>query len=95
MTALRQRMLEDLQVRNYAPTTISAYIRSVAEFAKHFGKSPELLGAEHIRFLSLDAGRPGPWNPTLAQRTRKDGAPPHCFCDPPRFTALEPPEAAG
>jgi hypothetical protein len=39
MTALRQRMLEDLQVRNYAPTTIAAYIRSVAEFAKHFGKS--------------------------------------------------------
>jgi integrase/recombinase XerD len=44
MTAFRQRMLEGLQVRNYAPTTIAAYIRSVAEFAKHFGESPELLG---------------------------------------------------
>ena len=49
MTALRQRMLENLQVRNYALRTIAAYIRSVAELAKHFGKSPELLGAEHIR----------------------------------------------
>jgi hypothetical protein len=48
MTPLRQRMLEDLQVRNYAPTTVAAYIRSVAEFAKHFGKSPELLGPEPL-----------------------------------------------
>jgi len=49
MTSLRQRMLEDLQIRNYAPTIIDAYIRSVAEFAKHFGKSPELLGPRPIR----------------------------------------------
>jgi integrase/recombinase XerD len=46
-------MLEDLQVRNYAPTTVSAYIRSVAEFAKHFGKSPDLLGPEQIREYQL------------------------------------------
>jgi len=53
MTALRQRMLEDLQIRNYAPTTIAAYIRSVAEFAGHFGKSPELPGPEQIRLFQL------------------------------------------
>jgi site-specific recombinase XerD len=46
-------MLEDLQIRNYAPTAVAAYIRGVAEFAKHFNKSPEFLGPEQIREYQL------------------------------------------
>jgi hypothetical protein len=61
MTALRQRMLEDLRIRNYAPTTVASYIRSVAEFAQHFnmpfGKvAIHILGLvilESLRFLSV------------------------------------------
>ncbi len=49
MTTLRQRMIDDLRVRNFAPGTIDLYVRSVASFAKHFGKSPAALGPEHIR----------------------------------------------
>jgi hypothetical protein len=44
MTLLRQRMLEDLRIRNYAPTTVDCYVRSVANFAKHFNKRPDQLG---------------------------------------------------
>ena len=53
MTALRQRMLEDLRIRNYAPTTVACYIRSVADFAQHFNKPPDQLGPEEIRAWQL------------------------------------------
>lgn len=49
MTSLRQRMLEDMQVRNLSPDTQRAYIETVARFARHFGRSPAVLGPEEIR----------------------------------------------
>ena len=49
MTPLRRRMAEDMQVRNLSPRTQDTYIQQVSLFARHFGKSPELLGPEHIR----------------------------------------------
>jgi integrase/recombinase XerD len=53
MTLLRHRMLEDLRIRNYAPSTVECYTRSVAEFAKHFNKPPDQLGPEEIRKWQL------------------------------------------
>jgi len=49
MTPLRQRMLEELQLRNLSETTIHTYLRLVERFAKHFGTSPAKLGADHVR----------------------------------------------
>ena len=49
MTPLRQRMLEDMEVRNLSPHTQRAYIENVARFARHFDRSPVELGPEEIR----------------------------------------------
>ena len=49
MTSLRTRMTEDMQIRNLAVHTQNTYLLQVALFARHFNKSPELLGPEQIR----------------------------------------------
>jgi site-specific recombinase XerD len=49
VTHLRQQMLDELQRRNYPPSTARCYIHAVEDFAKYFHRSPERLGPEHIR----------------------------------------------
>jgi site-specific recombinase XerD len=53
MTLLRQRFIDDLRLRNYSPRTIDTYVGRVAAFAKHFGRSPELLGPDEVRVFQL------------------------------------------
>jgi site-specific recombinase XerD len=53
MTPLRQRFIDDLRLRNYAARTIQTYVGRIAAFAQHFGRSPELLGPEHVRAFQL------------------------------------------
>ena len=49
MTHLRQLMLDELERRNYSPNTVRSYLHAVEEFARHFGRSPEQLGPDHVR----------------------------------------------
>jgi len=49
MTSLRRRMTEDMQVRSLSPQTQATYVQQVSLFARHFNRSPELLGPEDIR----------------------------------------------
>ena len=53
MTALRQRLIEDLQVRNYSPRTVEAYVAAVAKVAKHFQRSPDQLTNEDVRAFQV------------------------------------------
>jgi integrase/recombinase XerD len=49
MTPVRQRMTEDMQVRNLSSHTQASYVQQVSLFARYFNKSPEVLGPEEIR----------------------------------------------
>ncbi len=64
MTALRQRMIEELKLRNFAVNTQEAYLRAVTKFAEHFGKSPDQLGKDEVRtyLLHLVEKRQASWS---------------------------------
>ena len=49
MTQPLDKMLEELQRRNYSAKTISVYLRTVIDFGKHFRKPPEQLGPDDLR----------------------------------------------
>jgi integrase/recombinase XerD len=53
MTVLRQRMIEDMQVRNFSPRTVEAYVAAVAKLAKHFMRAPEQLTGEELRAFQV------------------------------------------
>ena len=53
MTPLRQRMIEDMCIRNFATTTQRSYVHYVAEFAKYFNRNPQELDLEAIRQYQL------------------------------------------
>jgi hypothetical protein len=49
VTHQRKMMLEELQRRNYAETTIDCYVCAVEDFSRYFNCSPDRLGPRHIR----------------------------------------------
>src|SRR5208337_4175388 len=42
-------MLDKLQRRNYSQSTVRSYIHVIEDFSKHFHRSPDRLGPDHIR----------------------------------------------
>jgi site-specific recombinase XerD len=53
MTALRQRMLEDLRIAGHSDRTVETYISAVAAFAKHHGKRADHCDQEDVRSWAL------------------------------------------
>lgn len=54
MTPLRERMIEDMKMRNYSEHTIAAYVSGVYRLAMFYHKSPDQLGREEIRAFLVD-----------------------------------------
>jgi integrase/recombinase XerD len=53
MGALRQRLIEDLRVRNYSPRTVQAYVAAVVKLTRHFRRAPDQLNGEDIRAFQV------------------------------------------
>jgi Phage integrase, N-terminal SAM-like domain len=53
ISPLRQRMIEDMAIRNLSPATRQSYIYAVARFSRHFNSSPDKLGMEQVRAYQL------------------------------------------
>ena len=53
MTPLRQRMIEDLQLRGLSAKTQDSYVRAVRQLAEHYHKSPDLITEEELRLYFL------------------------------------------
>jgi integrase/recombinase XerD len=53
MTPLRQRLIDDLRLRNYSPRTIDAYVAAVVKLTRHFRLPPDQLSPEQVRQFQL------------------------------------------
>lgn len=54
MAGLRQRMREDMQLRNFSPRTIAVYLRAVTQLAKFYNRSPDRISREEVRSFLVD-----------------------------------------
>ena len=62
ISPLRRRMIEDMTIRQFRPTTQHTYVRFVKEFSIFFGRSPDKAAFEDVRRYRLyltSSGRPG------------------------------------
>ena len=75
MTSLRQRMTEDMQVRNLALNTQSSYLQQVTQFARYFKRSPEQLGPEEIRDIKSISPTNESWRPVCSDRCGRPEVP--------------------
>jgi site-specific recombinase XerD len=53
VTPLRQRLIDELNRRNYSPRTLEAYVAGVARTARHFNRSPDQLSVDDLRAFQL------------------------------------------
>jgi len=53
VSPLRQRMIEDMTVRNLSPATQRSYLHAVTKFSRYYERSPDRLGLEDVRAFQV------------------------------------------
>ena len=59
MTPMRQRVLDELQRRNYAKDTARAYVLAIKQFAEYFGKRRSDWAARRFAASSFTYSKTG------------------------------------
>lgn len=67
ISPLRQRMIDDMRLRNFAASSQQSYVRAVANFSRHFRQSPEQLGFDDVRDYHLHLIKRGLKATTISQ----------------------------
>ena len=62
MSALYERMIQDMQLRGFSPRTQEAYARAVRQLADHYAKSPDLITEEERRLYFLHRTNVSRWS---------------------------------
>jgi integrase/recombinase XerD len=65
ISPLRQRMLEDMNVRRFTPDTQREYVRAVKRLAAFLHRSPDTATAEELRAFQVQLTETGVRPPTL------------------------------
>jgi site-specific recombinase XerD len=65
ISPLRQRMIEDMTVRNFGEKTRHDYIRHVRSFAAFLGRSPDTASADDLRRFQLHQTKNGVRPPSI------------------------------
>ena len=64
MSALRERFIEDMRIRNLAARTIESYVAGVAKLARYYERSPAAISAEEFRGFQVELlSRKVSWSP--------------------------------
>ena len=53
VSPLRQRLIDDMTIRNMSPSTIKIYVYAVAKFSRFYGRPPDKLTFEDVRDYRL------------------------------------------
>jgi site-specific recombinase XerD len=65
VSPLRQRLIDDMNMRRFSPETQRNYLRDVGRFATFVGRSPDRATAEDLRRFQIEQGEAGMPAPTM------------------------------